>query len=73
MTPDEVNELGRHYMPISHLRGRRRREIRMARPVRQRHSPPQLRKLGYLTIMIEQGIGDKLSWGGWLKKFLGIT
>ncbi|HEV8530845.1 MAG TPA: hypothetical protein VGT00_05480 [Methylomirabilota bacterium] len=27
----------------------------------------------YLTIMIEQGIGDKLSWGGWLRKFLGIT
>ena len=27
----------------------------------------------YITIMIEQGIGDKLSWGGWLRKFLGIT
>ena len=27
----------------------------------------------YITIMIEQGIGDKLSWGGWLRRFLGIT
>ncbi len=27
----------------------------------------------YITIMVEQGIGDKLSWGGWLRKFLGLT
>jgi len=46
MAADKVNELGRHYTPISASRCRRRREMRTARPGGRAVRLPQLRKLG---------------------------